>query len=323
MAFAQKLLIDADPGIGDAVALALALFDPGLDVVGVTATAGCVAGRDATRNLQVILENLDPPRLPRVGTSHAPLPCVEDSALPGVFNPAVLNGRSGLGDCLFRVAELHHEHDAAKLMIDIVRTYPHEVTLLTFGPLTNVERAMERAPEFLRLLKALVCCGGSLAVGGDVTAAAEFNIFADPEAARTVLRSAATKTLVPLDVSRKVVLNLPQLKQLTSSRPTRLTRFLGQILPFAFKAHHEHLGVEGVRLQEVAALAAVAHPECFEHRTLAVDVETQGELTRGMTVFDRRGLERWQTNIDVLTGVDVQGVLDYFSRIAGDAAAVE
>ena len=317
----QKLIIDADPGIGDALAIAAALFDPNIDLVGVTATAGCVSARDATRNVQAIVEMLDPPKWPRLGGLDSDvsqtLPPHSDAP---VGTPA-LNGPKGLGDVHFEVAALHHQRESVRLMIEMVRAEPNEITLLTLGPLTNVELACDRAPEFLSRLKGLVCLGGSIEFGGDATAAAEFNIYANPEGARHVLRSPATKTLVPLDVSRRPVLTFEQYDSLRSSESSRMGRFLKALLPFAFRAFHEHLGIEGVPMQEITALAAVSSPELFEHRLMAIDVETDGALTRGMTVFDRRGIPRWQTNIDVLREVDSQGVLDYFCRILRQALA--
>jgi inosine-uridine nucleoside N-ribohydrolase len=86
-------------------------------------------------------------------------------------------------------------------------------------------------------------------------------------------------------------------------------------LPYAFRAHHQYLGLEGVALNELVALASISQPRLFESEAMAVDVETSGEPTRGMTVFDRRGIPNWQTNIDVITDVDAQGVLDYFARV--------
>ncbi len=319
-ALAQKVIIDADPGIGDAVAIALAVFDPAIDVLAVTATAGCVSCRTATRNVQAIIEFLDPPKWPRLGraesdVAHSRIRVGEEGLVP-----ALLSGETGLGDFQFNVAELHHLHDSAKLMIDLVRSHPNEVTLLTLGPLTNLAIASERAPEFLSLLNRLVCLGGAVRCGGDVTASAEFNIFADPLAARNVLRSPATKTLVPLDVSARVELTFDQFDRMQSVPTSPLSQMLDQLLPYAFRAHHEHLGFEGIRLNEIAALAAVAQERLFESRSDAVDVETRGELTRGMTVFDRRGVLQWQTNIDVLCDVDAQGVLDYFTRTLRRAA---
>lgn len=314
-ALVQKIIIDADAGIGDALAIALALFDPNLDVVAVTATAGCVSGSKATRNIQAIVENLDPPKWPRLGEANAErvmLPHSDDESLPSA---ADMNGPSGLGDYDFQVAGLHNLHDSAKIMIDIVRDRPHEITLLTLGPLTNVERACERSPEFLRQLKGLCCCGGAIACGGDVTAAAEFNIAADAEAARSVLLAKATKSLVPLDVSQNAVLTFEMFNRVCHRPNSPLAEFLAKLLPFAFRAHHEYCGREGIALQELTALCFLSMPDLFKTEPMSLDVETAGELTRGMTVFDRRQIPRWNENIEVVTEADAQGVLDYFQRI--------
>jgi len=311
----QKIIIDTDPGIGDAVALAVALADPNLDVLGLTATAGVVSGDDASRNVQAIVERLDPPKWPRLGSSSEEWP-VSPLASDGETGlVACLNGVQGLGDYEFEIADLHHRRASAKLMIDIVRANPHAVTLLTLGPLTNVEIAMERAPDFLDLLKGMVCLGGSVAAGGDVTAAAEFNIYANPQAARNVLRSPATKTLVPLDISNRLVLTYDQFARMSAGGESPACCLLTELLPFSFRAHHQHLGLEGVPLREIMALASISQPRLFEPSSMAVDVETGGELTCGMTVFDRRGTQRWKENIDVLLDVDIHGVMDYFRRI--------
>lgn len=317
---AQKLIIDADPGIGDAVAVVLAILDPEIDLLALTATGGVVSGEDATRNLQALVETLDPPKLPRVGGSSAGRTRVDQDFAATSVSYEELNGPRGMGDWQFRVADLHNRHESGKLIADIVRTHPNEVTILTLGPLTNVELACERMPDLLSRIKGLVCLGGSVEAGGDVTAVAEFNVYADPEAARTILRSPATKTLVPLDVSTRVVLTFEQFDRLPSDEESAVGRLLNDLLPFALRAHHQHLGVEGFRLHEVAALAAVAQPDLFETRPMAIDVETVGELTRGMTVFDRRGTRHWQTNIDVIRHVDSRGVLDYMGRVLRNAA---
>lgn len=307
----QKLIIDADPGIGDALAIALALLDPEFDVVGITPTAGCTSGANASHNVHAIVGLLDPPKWPRMGWCDGP---PSTSALLGGPNLQILNGRSGLGDFESPVAEPHQRHESAKLLIDLVRADPHELTLLTLGPLTNLELAQERYPELLSELKGLVILGGTMRNSGDVTATAEYNIFAAPEAARTILTSPATKTLVPLDVTSPVVLTFAQYARLAIDKYSPLGRLLEQTLPFAFRAYHEHLGVEGFPLAEVVALAAVLEPQIFERQSLTVDVETQGELTRGMTVFDRRRCSPSQPNIDVLTNVDAQSVFDFLAR---------
>ena len=315
----QKVIIDADPGIGDAVAIALALTDPEIEVLGITSTAGRVSGADASHNVQAIVEAVDPQKWPRLGSSSAVAPEYAHRSGELDVGSADLNGPHGMGDWEFNVAELHHARDSAKLMVELARQLPDEVTLLTLGPLTNVELACERAPDFLGLLKGLICLGGAVESGGDATAVAEFNVFANPDAARMVLRSPATKTLVPLDVSSQLVLTFEQFDRFPSANASRLVRFLAELLPFAFRAHHEHLGLEGIRLHEVVALAAISSPRLFSSRGMAFVVETNGELTRGMTVFDLRRIPQWHINIDVLCEAHLHGVLDYFNRIVGSA----
>ena len=308
---ARKLIIDLDPGIGDALAVVAALKDPELDVLALTATAGCVSAAQATRNLQVIVDQVDPQKWPRLGAaSETGLP-FSSTAEEVLQQCASLHGKSGLGENDFAVAELHHRHESAKLMIDLVRSEPDQITLLTLGPLTNVAVACERFPEFPSLLGNLVCLGGSLSAGGDANAAAEFNMFADPRAARDVLRLPATKTLIPLDISDRVVLTFDRFSQMRADAKTPTQEFLSELLSYYFRAHHEHLGVEGIPMRELVALASISQPRLFESEPMAVDVETRGELTRGMTVFDHRGALKWPHNIDVLTDVDMVGVLDY------------
>ncbi len=311
----KKLIIDADPGIGDALAVAIAMLDPDVDLIAVTATAGCVSGTTATRNLQAVIELIDPPKWPRLGASEARLPFPGGDLTRGYIDPVLLNGKTGLGDGSIPVAELHKPHDAIKLLTEQVRLFPQEITLLTLGPLTNVLAAQERDPEFLSLLRAIVCLGGSVSVGGDATAAAEFNILADPEAAQKVLKFPATKSLVPLDASQQVMLNYDQFARLSDVGISRAGKILLEWLQFGLRASHEHLGLEGFSLREVVALTAVAHDRLTQTTSHALDVETQSGICRGVTVFDRRTSRKWQSNIDVVESVDVQGVLDYFGRM--------
>lgn len=308
---ARKLIIDADPGIGDALAIALAAIDPQVDLIGVTATAGCVSGQMATLNILAVTESVDPLKMPRLGGSSAPRPDFRNTAEVCFLDPATLNGNYGLGAVELPYAKLHNQHDSAKMLVDLVRNSPHEVTLLTLGPLTNVERAMDLAPDFLSLLKGLVCLGGSIAVGGDATAAAEFNLYSDPEAARRVLRAPATKTLVPLDASNRVIMTYELFDRLKDAACSRLHWFMSELLPFSLRAHHETLGLEGIPLREVMALAVITRDSLFDTRPMSLDVETEGGLTRGEVVADRRRGARKQSNIDVVMSVDVQGVLDY------------
>jgi inosine-uridine nucleoside N-ribohydrolase len=308
----QKLLIDADPGIGDAVAIALAVADPELDVVAVTGAAGCVAGETASRNILTVISSLDPPRWPRFGQVEGPRKLGKgDRYFP---NPQLLHGVHGLGDCPSPDVEHHQRHESAKVLIDCVRAAPNECVLLTLGPLTNVQRAVELYPDFLQNLKGMVCLGGSIHAQGDLQAAVEYNIGADPEAARAVLTMMAVKLLVPLEVSRQLTLSFEQYQRLPGQGRS-IRRLLEQLIPYGLRASRQHLGLEGLLLPEVVALAAVTHPRLFEREDGILDVELHGELTRGMTVLDRRRAGPRESNISIATAVEHQAVLDYLTQL--------
>lgn len=303
---ARKVILDVDPGIDDAVALCMALFDPELEVLAVTAVGGNVPPEQATRNVQAIIEQLDPPRLPRVGVAVEP-----ERPLPG--DTRRFHGGDGLGNCNFEVAELHHRHTSDKVIGDIVRAAPEEVTIVTMGPLTNIANAFRRDPKLPSQVGQLIICGGSVTAPGNITPAAEFNILADPIAAQAVFRAATTKTLVPLDITQQVVLTYDMFDQLPPEE-TDAGALLRKILPFSFRAHHDQLGLEGVYLQDPVALALLSHPELFETQLMSGDVEVAGELTQGATVFDRRPRPEWRPNMEVATSADTTAVVDYVLR---------
>ena len=308
---AQKIIIDADPGIGDAFAVLAALVDPSLDVVGLTATAGSVSGIQATRNLQYLIDLIDPVKHPRVGQSE--LPAVSP---PGdIPTRHCFLGRHGLGDVDVAVPDLHHRRESAKLIVDLVHEFPHEVRLLTLGPLTNVAIACELEPELPNLLEGIVCLGGVNSVSGDVTAVAEFNMWADPEAAATVFRLHTAKILVPLDTSGMAVLTFEDVDLLSDLiEDTTNCHDLSSMLQFSIRANRQELAFEGIALHSLVALAVAARAEPFSLEAIRADVETSGHLTRGMTVIDRRRVFNGQTNVDLVSSVDEHGVVDYFSR---------
>lgn len=310
---ARKVVLDVDPGIDDAVAVTMALFDERLDVEAITAVAGNVGAEQASRNVQAIIEQLDPPRWPRIGVAS-------DPDTPPSTDTRHLFGADGLGNANFQVAELHHRHPSEKVIAEVVRSSPDPVTLIALGPLTNVARAFQRDPELPTLLGELVIMGGSLSSVGNVTPAAEFNIFCDPLAARAVLRSPATITLIPLDVTNQVLAGYDFLNQLPDDS-TRAGRFLRTIVPHAFRSHHQALGLEGIHLHDAVALVSVLHPELFTRESMACDVEIAGELTTGATVFDRRPPSpKWRRNVNVATTVDAAAVKDCILRCLNGAA---
>jgi len=302
----KRVILDVDPGIDDALALCMALFDPQLEVVAVTAVGGNVPPQLATRNVQAIIEQLDPPRLPRVGAASAP-----EQGLP--VDSRHLYGVDGLGDAGLEVAELRTPHPSEKIICDEVRAAPESVTIVALGPLTNIARAFQRDPELPSLVGRLVMAGGAVAGPGNVTPAAEFNVFCDPESARTVFRSKTTKTLIPLDVSNRLVLGFDFLGQMPEET-TRVGRLVRKILPPAFRAYRQESGLEGIHVHDSITMVAVTNPELFVTQEMAGDVEVRGELTIGATVFDRRRIPAWRHNMEVAVEMDVHKVAQQIQR---------
>jgi purine nucleosidase len=309
---ARKVILDVDPGVDDAAALAWALFDPQLEVVAVTAVAGNVPAEQATRNVQAIVELLDPPRWPRLGAAS------DEGALPA--NSLHIFGADGLGNNDFPVAELHHLHPSEKVIADEIRAAPEAVTFVALGPLTNLARACRRDPELASQLGQVLIMGGTLGGPGNVTPAAEFNIYCDPGAAHDVFHLPATKTLVPLDVTSQVILTFDHLDQMPDES-TAVGSLLRRTLPFVFRSYRHHFGLEGIHLHDAVALAAATHPELFTTETLAGDVEVAGKLTTGATVFDRRPNPSWRRNLEVAVAIDVPAATDCLLR--GLAAAAK
>lgn len=310
----RKVIIDCDPGVDDAVAICLALFDPTIDVLAITAVEGCVAADQANQNLHGIIERLDPPRLPRIGSASA------SENAPAVDTRS-LHGDDGLANLGLEVPRFNHPHASEKLMSDIVRANPGEVTIITLGPLTNVARAFRRDPVLASQVGALVMTGGSPGCVGNITPCAEFNVFYDPTSAREVFRSRTTKTLIPLDVTRLVTFGLDLIEALPSVE-SRAGRFLRAIVPFFFRAYHQRLAQESINLNDAVGMLAALRPELFQTTDMAGDVEETGELTRGITVFDRRPHPEWRSNMEVAIDVDVEratAIIQQGLRTAGDA----
>ncbi len=288
---ARKVIIDCDMGIDDAVALCMMLFDSRFEILAVTATEGCVTAGQANHNLQAIIAELDPARYPRLGTASP----AEDA--PPV-NTQYLYGSDGLGNSDFEVSQLQHGHPSEKLIGDLLRAHPDEVSILCLGPPTNIAKAFRRDPTLVPLVDRIVLTGGSLIAKGNVTPAAEFNFYFDPASAREVIQSKAATILLPLDATEQVTFGFGMMDDLPPDS-TRTGDFLRQILPFAFRAYRQQLGQEGIPLSAAIGALAVLEPQLFQFETMAADVETQGELTRGVLVLDRRQQPEWRPNVDV------------------------
>jgi inosine-uridine nucleoside N-ribohydrolase len=298
---AKKVILDVDPGIDDAVAICLALADPSLEVVAITAVGGNVQPDQATRNVHTIIEQLDPPRWPRLGAASSERMLRVDARH--------LFGTDGFCGAHFPVAELHHQRPSVKVIGDEVRGAPGEVTIIATGPLSNIAAALQQQPDLASLIGGLVILGGTVSGPGNVTPSAEFNVYCDAEAARDVFRSTVPKTLIPVDVTTRILFGFDMLEKLPGEN-TRTGQFLRKLLPGAFRSYRKQLGIEGIHLHDAIAVVAAIHPEFFTMESLYGDVETDGILTHGTTVFDRRRHPENRANMDVAVEVNAEAVCD-------------
>lgn len=306
---AEKVILIADAGIDAAFAVALALSDPELEVLALAASAGNVGHTQATRNAYTIVEQIDPPRRPRVGTAPP-----EDYDIDN----AALHGKDGLGGADLPCAMPAHTHPSDKLITDTLRQYPGEVAVAVMGPCTVLARALDRDPEAAKMISRLVVVGGTRHEPGDAGPVSEFHFACDPVSAKKVLECGASVTLLPLDATKKMLFSPGDVRNLgLSGTPTG--DFLREIVPHLLSPTASLFGVEGVYLNDALAVVALARPDLLIVKPAAVDVETRGERTKGMSVFDSRWATEARPNVDVVTDFDVNAAREYIrGRLSGE-----
>ena len=296
----KKIILDMDPGIVDAMVLCLATFDPTVEIVALTSVGGNVPAEVSARNLQMLIEYLDPPRLPRIGTGTPP-----DEQTPLDYRH--IHGTDGLSGISLPVAERRSPHLAEKIICDAIKSDPENVIILCLGPLTNIARAVAREPNLPQMIRHIYIAGGAINGRGNITPCAEFNIYADVQAAKTVFRLPCTKTLVPLDVTHSILL-LPNHFDSGSntalpSEESKLGKLLHQLIWPAMHNYRQCYGIEGIHIHDLIAYMVAVHPAWATTEDLSVQIETTGYLTRGMTIADQRHVPEFPPNIEVVTKI--------------------
>ncbi len=212
-----------------------------------------------------------------------------------------------------------------------MRQYPHQITLVPVGPLTNIALAVSQDPGIVPLVREVVLMGGSIS-GGNVNAASEFNIHADPEAADIVFNAGWPLTMVGLDVTERTLFTETDVRRL-EQRPGPVTRFAAAVLRFQIGTY-QGTGFAGGAIHDALAVGAVIKPALLETQPMRVDVETGGKFTRGATVANRSnavdrvvwtghwyetvGVDKVQPNVKVAVGVQAQSFIQMFiDRITG------
>jgi purine nucleosidase len=286
---AQAILIDTDTASDDAVALIMALRSQSARVIAITTVAGNVQVQQATRNALYTAE---------LCGSDAPV--YQGAGKPltrSLLTADWFHGKDGLGDHGYpaarRSAEKQH---AVEAIISLVRSNPG-ILLVTLGPLTNIALAIAEAPDLVANVGRCVIMGGAPCCEGNVTPAAEYNMWVDPEAARVVFRSGLPIELVGWQLCRGAAVLAPADIQNVSGLGTGLSKFAVECNSTARKAYHTQTGEDGISLPDPVAMAIALDPSiAYEASRHYVDIEIATELTRGMTVVDRLGVAANEQN---------------------------
>jgi len=305
---ARNILLDCDPGLDDALALLLAHGDPNLNLVGVTTVGGNVTIENTTRNALQLREFLKFPTVPVVQGAGEPL-------TRALRDASHVHGAGGLGNVVLPEATLPlADGSAVEFIIETLRKTPGAIHLVATGPLTNIALAVEQEPAIARWAASFTIMGGSY-TRGNATVAAEFNIWADPEAARIVFDADWQVTMIGLDLTLQAQANVGVVDRLKALG--KLADDL--IVPLAtFYFNPKVPDWDGQAVHDVCAVAYVARPDLFTVQPARVDVETTGEFTTGMTVVD---FDPPIPNAMVATKLDVNGFWAYVENVYARVAA--
>jgi pyrimidine-specific ribonucleoside hydrolase len=296
------VILDCDPGHDDALAIALALARPELDVLAITTVAGNAPLAKTTANTLRVLALLRREDVPVAAGADRPL-------LREPWVPVVVHGDSGLdGADLPTPGTTVALASAVELTIDLLRRAPEPVTLVPTGPLTNIALLLRAAPAIRDRIGGISLMGGSLGAG-NTTAAAEFNIWADPEAAAIVFESGIPILMAGLDVTHQALV-LPADLERMDALGNRTGRVFADLMRFFGRFHRDRYGWDGPPVHDAVAVARLLEPGLVTSERLRIDVETAGDHTRGRTVADRQGLTGRGPNADVGLALDRERLMD-------------
>lgn len=297
----RKIIIDTDPGQDDAIAILLALASPELEVVGITAVAGNVPLRLTEKNARKICELAGRPDVRVFAGAERPL-------LRRSVTAEHVHGKTGLDGPVLPepTMPLQEQHAVDFIIETLMKEESGTITLCPLGPLTNIALALIREPRIAPRIKEIVLMGGGFFEGGNMTPAAEFNIYVDPHAADVVFRSGAPIVVMPLDVTHKALTTAARIEAIRSLG-TRVGDAAAALLEFFERFDEEKYGTDGGPLHDPCVIAYLLRPALFTGRHCNVEVEISSELTMGMTVVDWWGVTDRSKNAMVMRDIDADG----------------
>ncbi|TQN60153.1 nucleoside hydrolase [Agrobacterium tumefaciens] len=309
MAERRKIIIDTDPGQDDAAAIMLAFASPEeIEILGLCAVAGNVPLKLTSRNIRIICELC----------GRTDIPVYEGAEKPLVRKPITaehVHGSTGLdGPVLDEpTMEAQKQHAVDFIIETLMREPAGTVTLCTLGALTNVALALLKAPEIADRIKELVMMGGGFFEGGNITPAAEFNIYVDPQAADIVFRAGIPVVMMPLDVTHKLLTTKARVSRIRDIG-TRPAIAMAEMLEFFERFDIEKYGSDGGPLHDPSVIAYLIKPELFQGRDCNVEIEVSSELTIGMTVVDWWRVTERSANARVMRNVDADGFFELLTE---------
>jgi len=301
MARPLPIIIDTDPGQDDAVAILLALASPELEVLGITAVAGNVPLSLTEKNARKICELAGKPDIKVFSGAIRPM-------VRSLVTAEHVHGKTGLDGPVLPdpTMPLQRQHAVDFIIETLMGRDAGTVTLCTLGPLTNIGLALVKEPRIASRISRIVAMGGGFFEGGNVTPAAEFNIYVDPHAARLVFEAGIPLTLIPLDCTHQALTTAKRVARFRDMR-NRTGAATAALLDFFERFDEQKYGTDGGPLHDPCVIAWLLKPELFSGRDCNVSVECESELTMGMTVIDWWHVTERHKNATVLRNVDADG----------------
>ncbi|GAB4074239.1 nucleoside hydrolase [Barrientosiimonas marina] len=294
----KKIIMDGDPGHDDAIAIILAAARPELDIIGITTVSGNADIDNTTRNALKICDLVGLNDVIVSQGASKPLVRLRETA-PSIHGDSGLDGP----DLPEPSRSWSHEHGADTIS-RLAREAAEPVTLLATGPLTNVALALAKTPGIQANINEIVLMGGG--TSGNWTPTAEFNIWADPEAARSVFESGIPITVMGLDITHQALATPEVIKQINSI-DNNVAQVVGELLDFFTSTYQETFNFKSAPVHDVLTAAYCVAPELFTMQDVNIAVETKGEFTAGTTAVDLQGVTGRETNAKFGTELDVDG----------------
>ena len=310
----NPIIIDTDPGQDDAIAVLFALAaHKQLEVLGITAVAGNVPVNLTSRNARIILDWANRSDVPVF--AGCPRPLVRQ-----LITAEQIHGTEGLGGVQLHEPRtgLARGHAVEFLVKTLSQAPERSITLCCIGPLTNLACALIQSPEIARQIKEVVIMGGACFNKGNITPVAEFNIYVDPHAASVVFSSGLPLTVLPLDVTHKVLTNSTRI-EILRRLGNRAGRLISDILADQAGSKFDRPGFQGTPLHDPCTIGYLLEPALFAGRHVNVSIETGSDLTLGETVVDWNGVTARDANAFWITEVDSER---FYSLLAQTVAAL-